>query len=115
MKIEKTRCGRIKEIIANYFCLLKLADRIIFGKKISINILVKVHIKSEGVLKMAMNPYQLADQGYLELNDTYICKDYGFASVMRWLGTWHASKGSATDKVIPMILVIYRLNVISSA
>lgn len=59
---------------------------------------LEVHIKSEGVLKMAMNPYQLADQGYLELNDTYICKDYGFASVMRWLGTWHASKGSATDK-----------------
>ena len=46
-----------------------------------------------------MSVFSPLDEGYIELEDTYICKDYGFASVMRWLGTWHASQNSATDKV----------------
>ena len=60
---------------------------------------LEVQIKSDNMVKLTMRPYKLDDQGYIELVDTYICKDYGFASVMRWLGTWHASKPSATDKV----------------
>ena len=36
---------------------------------------------------------------YIELKDTYICKDFGFSSVMKWLSNWKASKKSALDKV----------------
>jgi len=53
------------------------------------------HANGESII---MNPYSIDDRGYLELKDTYICEKYGFASVMRWLHNWHASKTSAIDK-----------------
>ena len=76
--------------------LIKIWIILIIG---DIYICLSVQIKSDNAVKITMRPYELDDQGYIELVDTYICKDYGFASVMRWLMTWHASKPSATDKV----------------
>ena len=46
-----------------------------------------------------MNPNSIEDRGYVELKDTFICEKYGFASVMKWLHNWRASKTSAIDKV----------------
>jgi len=48
---------------------------------------------------MEMNPNSIEDRGYVELKDTFICEKYGFASVMKWLHNWRASKTSAIDKV----------------
>ena len=82
--------------------LIKIWIILIIG---DIYICLSVQIKSDNAVKITMRPYELDDQGYIELVDTYICKDYGFASVMRWLMTWHASKPSATDKVFFLIIL----------
>jgi len=52
----------------------------------------------EGPPLLAIQPYKKEDKKYLELKETYICKDFGFSSVMKWLSNWKASKKSAIDK-----------------
>jgi hypothetical protein len=59
-----------------------------------------VIIKNDGDVKMLeMDPNNYRNDGYIELSDTYICKEYGFKAVMKWLKTWHASETSAIQKV----------------
>lgn len=60
---------------------------------------LKVIIKNDGDVKMLeMDPNNYRNDGYIELSDTYICKEYGFKAVMKWLKTWHASETSAIQK-----------------
>ena len=57
--------------------------------------------------KVVMDPNNIDDRGYVELKDTYICESYGFASVMKWLHKWRASKNSAIDKVFIRCIAKY--------